>query len=171
MTHFAGSVGGLGIRQRSNGPSAPDAALGLSGYPDSSGNSITEFVSFSFSNAVDIGSIVVDDVSNFGRGIWFASSDSVADFSDGLGAALSGFDLVNSSDTATDGLLSHTANLADITTLIVGAPFATGDFFGIESGLSNFYIHSFEDVSLSDAGVVNPDPVPPTVTVPHAAPD
>lgn len=150
---------GLGIRADSGlGPG--DTNLGLNGYTDTSGNFVTEFVSFSFSSAVDIGSIVVDDVSNFPRPIWFSSSDSPVDFSDGLGSVLSELSLTNSLDDASDGLFSHVANLSDLTTLIVGAPFASGDFFGIEPRGANFYVQGFADVTLSDTGGVSPSPVP-----------
>jgi hypothetical protein len=154
---------GLGIRGATGTgiPGEPGArALGLNGYTDALGNFVTEFISFSFSSAVDIGSIVVDDVSNSPRPIWFAASDSAVEFSDGLGSALSGLDLINSVDDNSDGPFPHVANLSGITTLIVGAPFASGDFFGIESRGANFYVRSFADVTLSDNGGSLPAPIP-----------
>lgn len=153
------SRAGLGIRAVSGlGPG--DTNVGLNGYTDTSGGFVAEFISFSFSNAVNIGSIVVDDVSNSPRPIWFASSNSDIDFSIGLGTTLSGLNLVNSLDDTSDGLFSHAANLSDITTLIVGAPFASGDFFGIEPRSANFYVQSLADVTLSNTGGPSPSPVP-----------
>lgn len=159
------SRAGLGIRAVSGlGPG--DTNVGLNGYTDASGNSVTEFVAFSFSSAVDIGSIVVDDVSNAPRPIWFAASGTAVDFSGGLGSALSGLGLVNSRDDATDGLFSHMAGLSGVTTLIVGAPFATESFFGIEPRRANFYVRGFADVSLSDLT----DPPLSAVPVPAGLP-
>ena len=142
------------------GPGPGDTNLGLNGYTATSGDFVTEFISFSFSSAVDIGSIVVDDVSNSPRPVWFTSSDSALDFSSGLGSALSGLSLVNSRDDASDGLFSYAANLSGISTIIVGAPFTSGNFFGIEPRGANFYMQSFADVTLSDTGGPSPSPVP-----------
>lgn len=157
---------GLGIRAISGlGGVAGETNLGLNGYTNASGDSVTEFILFNFSSAVDVGSIVVDDVSNSPRPIWFASSESAVDFSGGLGSALSGISLTNSPDDTTDGLFSHAANLTDVTTLIVGAPFATGNFFGIDPRGANFYVHSFADISLSDTGGPSPSPIPMPATL------
>lgn len=160
------SRAGLGIRAITGlGGVAGETNLGLTGYTNSSGDSVTEFILFEFSNSVDIGSIVVDDVSNSPRPIWFASSDSGIDFSGGLGSALSGTSLTNSVDDTTDGLFSHAANLTSITTLIVGSPFASGEFFGIDPRGANFYLHSFADISLSETGGPSPSPIPLPTTL------
>lgn len=153
------SRAGIGIRAVS-GPGLGDTNLGLNGYTATSGDFVTEFISFSFSSAVDIGSIVVDDVSNSPRPVWFTSSDSALDFSSGLGSALSGLSIVNSRDDASDGLFSHAANLSGISTIIVGAPFTSGNFFEIEPRGANFYMQSFANVTLSDTGGPSPSSVP-----------
>ncbi|MBY8976527.1 VPLPA-CTERM sorting domain-containing protein [Rhodobacteraceae bacterium NNCM2] len=153
------SQAGLGIREVT-GRVPGDTTLGLNGFTNTQGDFAAEFIAFSFSSAVDLGSIVVDDVSNSARPIWFAASDFAVDFSGGLASALSGLSVENSVDDASDGLFSHAVNLTDITTLIVGAPFASGNFFGIEPRSSNFYIESFGGVSLSDTGTGGSTTVP-----------
>lgn len=153
------SRAGLGIRAVS-GRGPGDTNVGLNGYTDAAGDLVTEFILFSFSAPVDIGSIVVDDVSNSPRPIWFASGDAAVDFSGGFDIALSDLDLVNSPDDASDGLFSHAAGLSEITALVVGAPFASGSFFGIQPRSANFYVQSFADVSLSDQVAPPPSVVP-----------
>jgi len=122
------SPAGLGIRGTTGLASGGITNLGLNGYTDTAtGNLVTEFISFSFSAAVDIGSIVVDDVSNAPRPIWFAASDAAVNFGSGLGSVLSSLGVTNSPDDTTDGLFSHAASLSGVRTLIVGAPFESGD--------------------------------------------
>ena len=122
------SPAGLGIRGTTGLASGGITNLGLNGYTDTAtGNLVTEFISFSFSAAVDIGSIVVDDVSNAPRPIWFAASGAAVNFGSGLGSVLSSLGVTNSPDDTTDGLFSHAASLSGVRTLIVGAPFESGD--------------------------------------------
>lgn len=151
------SSAGLGIRDGFNG------SLGLNGYTDATGQAVSEFILFEFSAAVDIGSIVVDDVSNSPRPIWFTSSAGGIDLSAGLGAALAGQSITNSPDDTADGFFSHAANLSDVRSLIVGAAFSAGDFFGIDQQNASFYVTGFSDVALS--GVPGGPPGGPTTAV------
>ena len=152
------SRAGLGIRQSDN------TAVGLNGANTADGT-VTDFIIFSFSQQVDIGSVVVDDVSNFSRSIWYGSGMS-ADLSGGLSGLLDGLDFGNSADDATDGVYSHAVNLSGITTLVVGAPFRTDNPFGIATGRSNFYVAGFGEVDLTKT---DPDPDPDTSVVPLPA--
>lgn len=92
------SSAGLGIRDGFNG------SLGLNGCTDATGQAVSEFTLFEFSAAVDIGSIVVDDVSNSPRPFGFTASSSTIDLSSNLGTALAGQNLTNSPDDTTDGI-------------------------------------------------------------------
>lgn len=160
------SIPGLGIRDAAN------TALGLNGYL-SAGVSVTEFIAFDFSLPVSIGSVVVDDVSNFGRSIWYASGDATPNFSAGFAPGLGALGgVANSGDDATDGLFSHALGLSDITTLLVGAPFFQDAFAGISAARTNFYIASFGNVDLSDAGTdggSGGDPMTPVTPIPLPA--
>lgn len=122
----------------------------------------TQFVVFSFDAAVDIGSVILDDVSNFSRSAWFAYGSSGVDFSNGLAAGLSDLTLINRLDDASDGLFSHALSLSGLTTLIVGGPIYGGTYAGINEGGSQFYIRGFGDVALSDTGSTGD----PSTTVP-----
>jgi hypothetical protein len=109
----------------------------------------SEFVVFSFSQPVDVSTVVVDDVSNFNRDIWAAAGNTAPDFSGGFFSAFAPFTVVNSYDDATDGPFSHVLNLNDLSYLIVGAtlPDAVGPVGPFDAGGSQFYITGF-DVSL-----------------------
>ena len=150
---------GLGIRQADN------TSLGLNGTNGPANTDLSEFIVFTFSQQVDIGSVIVDDVSNFPRAIWYGSGTS-ATLSGGLSDLLDGLDFGNSADDATDGVYSHAVNLSGITTLVVGAPFRNENPFGIAPGRSNFYVAGFGDVDLTKT---DPDPDPDTSVVPLPA--
>jgi len=128
-----------------------------SGVPD--GFLTTQFVTFSFDEAVDIGSVILDDVSNFSRSAWFAYGSDGVDFSSGLAAGLSDLTLINSPDDPTDGLFGHELNLSGLTTLVVGAPIYGGSYAGIDEGGSQFLIRGFGDVALSGNGSIE-EPTP-----------
>ena len=153
------SSAGLGIRDGFNGN------LGLNGYTDATGQAVSEFILFEFSAAVDIGAIVVDDVSNSPRPIWFTASASAIDLSSDLGTALTGQNVTNSPDDATDGFFTHAANLTDVRSLLVGAAFSGGDFFGIDRQNANFYVTGFSDVALTSV----PGGGPPAAVIPLPA--
>lgn len=116
-----------------------------------SGFMTTQFVVFSFDSAVDIGSVVVDDVVNSPRHAWFAYGSNGVDFSGGLAAGLDALTLVNSTDDAGDGWYGHELGISGVTTLVVGSPFSRGSYAGITGDQrSQFYIRGFGDIALSD---------------------
>jgi hypothetical protein len=102
-----------------------------------------EFALFEFSSPVEVSTVTVNDVSNFGRSVWVAGGAARPDFRSGLLAGLSGYTVQNSSDDATDGLFTHhLAGLTSISFLLVGAPapVSVGDFGPIADGSSQFYV-------------------------------
>ena len=146
---------------RSGGGVAP----GFNGYYrhlQSPGLLISQFASFNFDNAVDIGGVIVDDVSNFGRNAWIAYSDTTPDFSSGLAGALASMTLVNSYDDAGDGLFTHNLGASNVKTLLVGSLISGGSYSGIAQGSSQFYIRGFEEIglTLNSGGGVTPIPLP-----------
>lgn len=134
-----------------------------------------DFALFEFSTAVDIGSVVVDDTSNFPRDAWFAYGTEAPDFTGGFLASLEDFSVLNSSDDATDGLFEHVLNLTNISYLMVGAP--PSDPIGeLVAGGSQFYIDSFS-ATVSDTsgggggggGGTDPNVIPVGPTLPLLA--
>lgn len=136
------SPAGLGIRDEFT------KQIGLHGYVDENGDQATDLIVFEFSAPVNIGSIVVDDLSNNGRGIWYATGGSAVDFSTGLESTLAGLNVANSPDEASDGIFSHIINAENLTTLIVGAPFQSINYAGIEPGSTNIYLTGLADVTV-----------------------
>lgn len=147
------SPAGLGIRDGFT------RAIGMNGYLDASGRETIDLIVFAFSEPVDVGSIVVDDLANNGRSIWYAAAPGTVDLSAGLAAALAGLDVRNSSDGASDGLFSHTVDVRGARTLIVGAPFPSESYAGIAADPGQFYLVNLGDVTPA-AEPATPVPVP-----------
>ena len=147
------SRAGLGIRSETS------PALGFNGHRDSDGNYVSELVQFDFSIPVSIGAIVVDDVANAPRDIWYAASASLVDLTGDPADIASSLQIFNSPDDATDGIFSHEANLTGVTSLLVGAPFWQGPD---APARSNFYVAGLSDVSATETGgpVASPVPLP-----------
>jgi hypothetical protein len=80
-----------------------------------------EMALFSFSQAIRINSIKVDDVSNFDRDIWVAGCSSAPNFAQGLVTSLSGCTIRNRNDNASDGPFTHQIGLSGVRHLVVGA--------------------------------------------------
>jgi hypothetical protein len=95
---------------------------------------------------VIVSQVVVDDVSNVGRAIWAAGSDTVPDRTQNFLAGFAGFDFRNSLDDATDGFFTHSFfPLVGIQYLAIGAPpneTSVGDLGPLtaRSGTQQFYI-------------------------------
>ena len=150
---LAGDTPDVNVAGDENGGGA--YAPGLNGYyidRDDPDMLISQFAAFTFDTAVDIGGVIVDDVSNFSRSAWMAYSDSSVDFSMGLGDALASMTLINSNDDAGDGLFTHALGASDVKTLLVGAPISGGSYAGIASGGAQFYVRGFEDIAASASG-------------------
>jgi hypothetical protein len=137
----------LGGSDRGSGNIAP----GFNGYYITTSVRKTEFLVLSFSQAVNVGSVIVDDVSNFGRSVWMAYGDAALDFSGGLVAGLASLSVLNSADDATDGLFTHALGASGISTLVIGAPFSSGNYGPIAGAdsLQQFYIRGLGEVSLA----------------------
>ena len=80
-----------------------------------------EIALFSFSQAIKVNSIKVDDVSNFDRDVWVAGCRVAPNFSQGLVAALSACTIKNKNDNASDGPFTHQVGIAGVRHLVVGA--------------------------------------------------
>jgi hypothetical protein len=116
----------------------------------------SEFVLFSFSQAVDVATVVVDDTSNFSRNIWAAAGNAAPDFSGGFFSAFAPYAVVNSYDDFTDGFFEHVVDFENVTYLAVGAtlPESVGPIGPFDAGGSQFYIAEF-GVSAVDQGGQN----------------
>ena len=148
------SPAGLGIRDDFT------RAIGLNGYLNPAGEQTIDFIVFEFSEAVDIGSVIVDDLSNNGRSIWYVSTANTLDFSQGLASALAGLSVNNSNDDATDGLFTHPINQQSITTLVVGARFPNNTYAGITPSSVNFYVTGLGEVTPANIGESVTVPIP-----------
>ena len=115
-----------------------------------------EFLVFSFSAPVNIDAIQLGNTSNFSNALWAAGGQGAPDFSNGLTSALAGFTLVNVSEAI---LFTKTVNLANLTTLIVGAPTPSqaGAFAGIATGSSAFYVAGFTGSTVPSSNQI-PEP-------------
>jgi hypothetical protein len=123
-----------------------------------------DFAIFAFDEPVDIGSVIVDDTSNFDRDIWMATGTNAPDFSAGFLSGISAFTVVNSADDAGDGMFTHPLGAEGISYLLVGAPpvVALGP---LDAGNSQFYIDSFSAVA-AEQPIEPPNPVPSPGTLP-----
>lgn len=145
-------VTGLGLlSDEAQGQSDSDRGSGViqPGFDNSSLGSLPslQFAVFAFDTPVSVSGVTVDDTSNHGRALWAAGGLSAPDFSQGLESALSMFSVVNSPDTAGDGLLAHALAFDNIRYLLVGTPPRTGvgDLGPLtEAGNTQFYIQELE---------------------------
>ncbi len=103
----------------------PGGGLIIPGFDTVSfGNlSTIEWMEITFSQAVDVSFIDVDDTSNFNRNIWAVGKNGAFDYSSGLTDAITGEQTVNSQDDASDGPFRHNFSpFLDITSLLIGSP-------------------------------------------------
>lgn len=104
----------------------------------------SEFALFVFSQPVPVKRVTVDDASNFGRAIWAAGGNAAPVFGNGLANAFPGYTILNSPDTASDGLLDHDlSGLGTVKYLVIGSPpsSAVGQVGQITPGDSQFFIN------------------------------
>jgi hypothetical protein len=81
-----------------------------------------QFALFAFDAAVDLSAVVVNRNGNADRSIWVAGGNVAPDFSAGFGSALAMFQVENSKDLSSGGLLTHAVSLQNIRYLLIGTP-------------------------------------------------
>lgn len=107
-----------------------------------------DFAVFEFDQAVDVGSVTVDDTSNFGRSIWAAWGNTAPDFSDGFLDGIADFTVLNSDDDFGDGLFTHAIDAMNLTYLLVGAR-PQDDLGPLASGPGQFTIEMLNAIATS----------------------
>jgi len=123
-----------------------------------------EWMEVQFSTGVDISFIDVDDVSNLNRSIWATGIAGNFDYSSGLSGAISGLNVINSQDDATDGAFRHAFSpMMDVTSLLIGSA-PNFDLGAIEAQTfrSQFFITGLGfEINDSDGGGDGGDPTTP----------
>ncbi len=147
----------------------PGGGLIIPGFDTVSFSSVKtiEWMEIQFSSGVDISFIDVDDASNFNRSIWATGVAGNFDYSSGLSGAISGLNVINSQDDASDGAFRHAFSpMMDVTSLLIGSA-PDFDLGAIEAQTfrSQFFITGLGfEIHDSDGGGNGGDPTTPVST-------